>query len=227
MGVSLTHAKHAFLFFLSLSLSPPPIGSVDRHNIIEMQLPFLPLLLFLALCVGFTAAAVGKCADGSEGLTIAALKAGTASAATCVPATAFEYYSGDVELTGDDCKSLARIELFAFASMNGKVTIDCVLGKLEHVGAGAFLVGYGAGNAASSINLSGALLLEDIGVRAFQGFKGAIAISGARSLGLTQRSPTSLATPSAMQATLLTASTSRALPRLDRWPYATRPSTAT
>lgn len=176
VGVSLTHAKHAFLFFPSLSLSPP-IGSFD--DIIEMQRPFLPLLLFLALCVGFTAAAVGKCADGSEGLTIAALKAGTASAATCVPATAFEYYSGDVELTGDDCKSLARIELFAFASMNGKVTIDCVLGKLEHVRAGAFLVGYGAGNAASSINLSGALLLEDIGVRAFQGFKGAIAISGA------------------------------------------------
>lgn len=135
-----------------------------------------------------------------------------------VPATAFEYYSGD------DCKSLARIELFAFASMNGKVTIDCVLGKLEHVGAGAFLVGYGAGNAASSINLSGALLLEDIGVRAFQGFKGAIAISGAYP-ALTDIA--GYTTPSAMQATLLTASTSRALPRLDRWPYATRPSTAT
>lgn len=54
------------------------------------------------------------CEDGSEGLTVAAYKAGLASTATCVPREAFYRYAGDVELSGDDCKNLARIEVGAF-----------------------------------------------------------------------------------------------------------------
>lgn len=79
-----------------------------------MHRHFLPLLLFLARCVAFTEAAVKMCADGSEGLTIAAYEAGNASTATCVPEEAFKGYADDVELTGDDCKLLARIEGSAF-----------------------------------------------------------------------------------------------------------------
>eukprot|EP00729_Bicosta_minor_P019066 gene19066-3863_t len=145
-----------------------------------MYRPFLKLLLFLALCDGFTAADVGKCADGSDGLTIAAYTAGDASTATCVPAYAFYRYAGDVVLTGDDCKALARIEEYAFYYMSGKVTIDCALGKLTHVAEKAFY--YSPRDAsrptASSINLSGALLLKDIAEMAFYYFKGAIILSG-------------------------------------------------
>ena len=138
------------------------------------------LLAFLTLhtlWVGFTAAQVdvGKCADGSEGLTDAVNKAGNASTATCVPENAFYGYEGDVELTGDDCKSLVRIERSAFRYMSGKLTIHCTLGKLTHVGGYAF---HDASNTASSVTLSSALLLEDISDYAFQLFKGAITISG-------------------------------------------------
>lgn len=139
-----------------------------------MHRPFLPLLVFLALCVEFTAA-VGKCVDGTDGLTDAVYKAGNASTATCVPEQAFYEYAGDVELTGNDCNALTRIEEYAFRSMLGKVTIDCTLGKLEHIGAFAF---NRAGNAASSINFSGTRLLKNIGNAAFSLFKGFVTISG-------------------------------------------------
>eukprot|EP00729_Bicosta_minor_P011574 gene11574-21033_t len=113
--------------------------------------------------------------DGSQGLTIATYTAGNASAASCIPQNAFLNYVGDVKLTGDACRSLTRIERSAFNSMRGTLIITCALDKLTHIAGGAFI---GAGNAASTVILVNAFMLEWIGNRAFAWFKGAITISG-------------------------------------------------
>lgn len=59
--------------------------------------------------------------------------------------------------------------------MRGTLIITCVLDKLTHIAGGAFI---GAGNAASTVILVNAFMLEWIGNRAFAWFKGAITISG-------------------------------------------------
>ena len=143
-----------------------------------MPRPLLLRLFVFALGVGSTAAAtpqVGKCADDSVGLDIAAYTAGTASTATCIPENAFTGYAGDIELTGDDCNSLKRIESTAFSDMTGKLTINCTLDKLTNVGKGAFR----SASNLSTIVLSHALLLEEVDDDAFLYFRGMLQVSGA------------------------------------------------
>eukprot|EP00729_Bicosta_minor_P033159 gene33159-biopygen15718 len=130
----------------------------------------LPTLLLLLFSVGGAEAA--SCPDGSAGLTRALYEGADPAAyanVTCIPEKEFDYYDGDVALSG--LALLTSIEARAFYAFKGTLAITGEYPSLETVGESAFNA---TGTAESAIKFNGLPLLKQIEAFTFQNFKGTL-----------------------------------------------------